>query len=625
MNKIRSCPLWVFIILLLGLLLAASAIWHKLSASRTPPPRAFIALLLPDKPASNKYALAWQDAANEGGVAMMQITASQLVDMEPEQRARIRGIILPDTIHRHVDAALAGVLEEYVQAGGALWINYDAASENAGGRFLDKPTLARMVGVDYLLYRELGKQMVRRDLMLMSPSAVAELGITPGRFQPYAGGKPSLLQASTYGYDQAAFSYLATRGSFQGRVLAEGPDGTLIASLRDYGRGKVLFVNLPVTFLKIRTDGLWLQSYLNFFNTRVLHLPQLASVPDGVGGLVMNWHVDDANAIPYLDLLKKLGFLEQGPYSVHFTTGPDTNQPGDRRGMDLAHNAQAQDWVRRLRALGYDIGAHGGWMHNYFAFNINEHNGKQWASYLANNKQDLENLTQQALTEYSAPNGHHPDWVTAWLRQHGVLAYYYVGDLSMGPTRTYIDPADMHDRPWAFPVSANGGIASFEEAVRNKLPSEQMTLWLQDMTRFAVQQRVARLVYFHPPGVYFYQQTVKQWLAQTRALRDQGVFHWYTMTQLSRFLSQRELTQWQVAPAEGRDASWVSVSAHNPGSLARQSWLLPKSSARPVLRSGKAEIEALPDAWRVSAQSGQDLRFDYLQTTSDTTETRHAQ
>ncbi|WP_143330398.1 hypothetical protein [Chromobacterium haemolyticum] len=103
------------------------------------------------------------------------------------------------------------------------------------------------------------------------------------------------------------------------------------------------------------------------------------------------------------------------------------------------------------------------------------------------------------------------------------------------------------------------------------------------------------------------------------------MFHWYTMTELSRFLSQRELTQWQAAPAEGRDASWISVSAHNPKTLARQSWLLPKTPTPPVLRSGQADIEALPDAWRITARSGQDLRFEYVQTASNTLESRHAQ
>lgn len=616
MSRFRSWPHWIWWSLLMGLVLVAVAGWHLRQQKVAPPPGAFIALLLPDQLDSHKYILAWQDAASEAGVSMAQITASELVAMDAAQRARIRGIVLPDSIHRSISAALAGVLEEYVRNGGALWINYDAATEDAGGRFLDKPSLARLVGVDYLLYQEMGKAMVHGDQMLMSAQAVQALGIAPGRFQATGSDPEAMLQAATYGYDKEEFSHLLTRGLFPGQVLATSKDGSLIAGLRRYGQGQVLFVNLPVTFLRVRTDGLWLQSYLRFFNGHMLKLPQLASVPDGIGGLVMNWHVDANNALPYMSMLEGLGFLKQGPYSVHFTSGPDNNSPGDRLGMDVAHNITAQGWIRRLHQLGYEVGAHGGWAHNYFAFNINEHDGSKWTSYLVNNKKDLENVTHQQLTEYSAPNGHHPQWVTNWLRRNGVLAYYFVGDSSMGPTRAYIDPDDMHGRPWAFPVSANGDVASFEEAVRNKFSESQMSAWLEAMTGFTVRQREVRLVYFHPPGVYFYQNTARQWLEQTQQLREQGVFRWYTMTQLARFLTQREQTVWQVLPVAGAKQPWITVNAHNPASLQHQSWLLPKTKARPVLLSGVASIEDLPDAWRITARSGKDLRFEYLQPTS---------
>jgi hypothetical protein len=127
MSRFRSWPHWIWWSLLMGLVLVAVAGWHLRQQKVAPPPGAFIALLLPDQLDSHKYILAWQDAASEAGVSMAQITASELVAMDAAQRARIRGIVLPDSIHRSISAALAGVLEEYVRNGGALWINYDAA------------------------------------------------------------------------------------------------------------------------------------------------------------------------------------------------------------------------------------------------------------------------------------------------------------------------------------------------------------------------------------------------------------------------------------------------------------------------------------------------------------------
>ena len=616
--KVQQWPKWVWFVLLLVLVLLASLAWHWQRSRNATAPDAGIVLLLPDAEASRKYVLTWQDAAAESGVPMTPMRAADFVALDAAQRAQIRGVVLPDSIHRHVTSALGGVLEEYVRQGGALWLNYDAATENADGRFLDRAELTRLVGVDYLLFRERGKGMIHNDMLLVPPSTITDLTIAPGRFQPYTASGNGWLQATTYGYDNAAFSYFETRGSFPGKLMAEGRDGSVLAGLRDYGKGKVLFVNLPVGYLAVRTDGLWLHSFMAFFNGQVLHLPRLSAVPDGIGGLVMNWHVDAANALPYIDMLEKVGFLKQGPYSIHFTTGPDTNRPGDHMGMDLANNPKAQALVSRLKGMGNEIGAHGGWAHNYFAFNINEHNGAEWTPYLEHNKQDLENVIHQPLTEYSAPNGNQPGWVTDWLRKHGVIAYYQVANLSMGPTRSFIDPSDMHGRPWSFPVSADGAVASFEEGVRNNYGQPRMQAWLQAMTRFVVDQGEARLVYFHPPGVYFYQDAAAQWLAQTAALRSSGKFRWYTMSGLARFLSQRELTTWKTRPLAGARDGRLRIQANNPQSLADQSWLLPKAgvSGKPQVTAGAARIEETATDWRITAQSGKDLQIDYLPTTS---------
>lgn len=617
--QVQQWPKWVWLVMVLCLALLVSLGWHWQRTRHLPLPDVGMVLLLPDDGASQKYVLAWQDAAMESGVAMTQMRASDFVGLEDVQRSHIRGVVLPDSIHRHVSPALGSVLEEYVRQGGAVWLNYDAATENAEGRFLERPELSHLVGVDYLLFHQLGKDMIRNDLLLAPPDTLKALAIAPGRFQPYTASGSGWLQATTYGYDNAAFSYFASRGQFPGQMLMAGRDGSVLAGLRSYGKGKVLFVNLPVGYLAVRTDGLWLHAFLGYFNSQVLHLPRLSAVPDGIGGLVMNWHVDAANALPYVDMLEQIGFLKQGPYSIHFTTGPDTNRPGDHLGMDLANNPRAQALVRRLKDMGNEIGAHGGWAHNYFAFNINEHNAAAWTPYLEHNKQDLEDVIHQALTEYSAPNGNQPAWVTDWLHKHGVIAYYQVANLSMGPTRSYIDPADMHGRPWSFPVSADGSVASFEEGVRNDYGQPRMQAWLQAMTQFVVDQGEARLVYFHPPGVYFYQDAAARWLAQTASLKSAGKFRWYTMTRLARFLSQRELTSWQIRPLDDKDGGRLRIRAHNPQSLATQSWLLPKSSVmgRPQIAAGSGRVDETPTAWRITAQSGKDLQIDYLPPTGN--------
>ncbi len=78
----------------------------------------------------------------------------------------------------------------------------------------------------------------------------------------------------------------------------------------------MLFVNLPVGYLEGDTDGLPLHAFLKYFAAQVLSLPYLLSVPDGVGGLVLNWHVDSNAAIKALQAMESWNILRQGPYSI---------------------------------------------------------------------------------------------------------------------------------------------------------------------------------------------------------------------------------------------------------------------------------------------------------------------
>ena len=84
--------------------------------------------------------------------------------------------------------------------------------------------------------------------------------------------------------------------------------------------------------------------------------------------------------------------------------------------------------------LGYEIGSHGGWIHDYFSAHVETDNPKDLEQFLALNKDSLERVTGKPVVEYSAPNGNQPPWVTHWLEAHGFVAYYFTGDTGMGPT-----------------------------------------------------------------------------------------------------------------------------------------------------------------------------------------------
>jgi hypothetical protein len=80
--------------------------WHWQRSRNMPAPAVGMVLLLPDNAPSQKYVLAWQDAAAESGVLMSQMRASDFVALDASQRAQIRGVVLPDSIHRYISPAL---------------------------------------------------------------------------------------------------------------------------------------------------------------------------------------------------------------------------------------------------------------------------------------------------------------------------------------------------------------------------------------------------------------------------------------------------------------------------------------------------------------------------------------
>src|SRR5437660_1454634 len=92
-----------------------------------------------------------------------------------------------------------------------------------------------------------------------------------------------------YLYGELEYPSFQTTGEYHGKTLLQSTDG-LVAGENKHGAGRVLLVNLPLGYLTTRTDGMLLHSFLHYFAEDMLQMPHLANVPDGVGGVVMNWH-----------------------------------------------------------------------------------------------------------------------------------------------------------------------------------------------------------------------------------------------------------------------------------------------------------------------------------------------
>ena len=580
-----------------------------------------ILLLLPDSVESNAPDVSqWIEAADEEGIHLRPIHDSEFLD--PLSTVHATGIVLPDQLHRSANDVLIGELYRYVRGGGNLMVVYDACTWDLKGRFPPGDSrLSALVGVDYALYDRFTTSTMESAQVSGTAAAMNELGIPPGsfvpidnsgrlvRWRPVSGrdGSEDRFAFATYLYGAVDYPMFRTMGNFDGEVLLKSKRG-LAAGSRKEGLGQVLFVNLPLGYLASRTDGLLLHSFLHYFAVNVLGLPYLSSVPDGVGGLVFNWHIDARSSLAPLETLIHEGVFDRGRFSVDFTAGPDVDAFGDHKGLDVLHNAQAQKFIHYLLSRGQVIGSHGGWIHNYFGYHVSDQNEKEFEKYLVLNKNALESVSGTRVREYSAPVGNHPTWVTRWLERNGFIAYYFAGDAGLGPTRVFRDNHSDSPDIWGFPILHMGPEASLEEMGFEDVPIKAVRQWLLAITEFTVKRHAARLVYTHPYGAEKFFPTLRAWLDNADDLEKQGRFRWYTMTDLAEFLTNRESVHWNM---QRNPAGHLILRADHPNSLAHDTWVFPQNSYRDLrVIEGHATVHSQDGMIFVEASGGRRLALE---------------
>jgi hypothetical protein len=615
---------------LAALVLTCSAAIFYRDQNRTEVSADTILLLLPDN-ASDKDAQVqlWLDAASEEGLHMQVVRDSALLD--PMFQLRSAGLIVPDQVHREANDALVGALHRYAEQGGKLMIVYDACTWDLQGRYARHSSrLSDLAGVDYALYDRFGTDSITSGPIWGTTAAMQSLSIPPGSYMPQTARKersplrkvalrsgPERVEDREelvgYLYGELEYPSFQTAGAFHGKAFLESATG-LVAGEKKHGAGDVLFVNLPLGYLVTRTDGLLLHSFLRYFALQMLHVPALSGVPDGVGGLVMNWHIDALSALKPMAMLRKAGIFDNGPFSFDITAGPDVDEFHDGKGLSLNNNPQARSWIEFLRERGDEIGSHGGWIHNYFGRNVSDSNEDSFQKYLLLNKTAVESASGQAVSEYSAPLGNQPEWVTQWLEKNNVIAYYFTGDAGMGPTRVYRDHGRDGNDIWAFPILHFGADACLEEMHSRSVSGAEVENWLLNVTDFASQLHLARLIYSHPIGAVGYINALQTWLQHADQLTAAHQFRWYTMTSLAEFLNARQEVSWHFTP----HGTGLQLTAKHPRTLQHQAWMVPERQfQQPKVTEGAADIRDQDGYWIVAAKDCKRLKVDFADRQSD--------
>ena len=662
-------------------------------------------LLVPQGQAlTSPLVTAWVDAASEIGVRMQVVTDPQFRAMG-DAALQYAGLVLPDQLHPIADEALLKSIRSYVRAGGQTMLVYDFAAfaldSNQRPIYpIPKSRLSDLAGVDYALYDKLREKTTAIGPIAIMRSTMRELQVPPGKSSPYVTNRDAATSAvpadmailglggmtpdsyrpestsplpvlgtvsnsvaavtktptlpadgldsySGYLLGNLIYSSFVTQGGFKGTTLASSAEAGLVAGLHKVGRGQVMFVNLPLTYLKVaRTDGLLMHGFLRFFAHNVLHMAQLSAVPDGVAGLTLNWHLDSFTAqLPTLKL-EKLGVFNDGPFSINMTAGPDAVSVGDAKGWNLDNNPIAQRMLQRFVTKGHAIGSHGGWNHDYYGLNANDSNQSTFQPYLERNASAIRRAVSDpfraylalrsptpeqlpptlpqvqklklpvdlplgpTLREYSPPVGNNPLWAMDWLEQQGVVAAYFAGHTGMGPTRHYRDGQLRNPGMWMFPVTPFGRYATFEEFQTAALSKQDAVDWYRSSVDFAIAQNTSRMIYMHPNGANVWPDVLLDLLAYAKTQGPQR-FRWYTMTRLADFMTARLGVTW----TEQRDKYGVSsFEVTNSSSLNEMVWMLPKAryADLPTSQDGSVTVSDQGADWAVRAGNTHRASFTAL-------------
>jgi hypothetical protein len=488
---------------------------------------------------------------------------------------------------------------------------------------LQSPLRAREVKID------LGQ--ARRAEPVSNTSRLLDSAVASSALQTVSAQSTADPQEAWSGYLLGPLMYpsYVTQGDFGQlpgqRVLASSPQFGLVAGINPVGKGQVLFVNLPLTYLKGRTDALMMHGFLHLFTREVLDLPHLSSMPNGVAGITLDWHLDAMEAQAPTQKLVKLKVFNDPKvlFSMEMTAGPDAIKPGDKLGWNLPRNKTAQQLLRSFAATGHAIGSHGGWIHDYYGIRVSETNRLQstggacvnslvrldnYEQCLVLNRQAVDGVVGRPSMSYSAPEGNNPLWAMDWLEQRGVVAAYFGGHTGLGATRQYRDGQLLNPALWVFPVTPQGLYATFEEFQAYMVPQADVIAWYHALVDFCVAQNTSRMVYAHPAGAAAWSNVLLDFLGYAKAQSPR--LSWYTTLRLARFMGQRQQVSWTQS-VDANSGKTVFTASH-PTGLAEMTWRLPRSrfAQAPQVLAGQAVVDTA-DAryWQVRATGGTQLSF----------------
>lgn len=480
---------------------------------------------------------AYKSVLDEEGVAYKVVNDTVLLSLDLDSVLRNTPVIIfPDSIAQTLPEDLRSFIITYLNKGGNVVIVYDAGTKDTRGARLRETIFADIISINYITSDSLKEEAYNMGRFSVHKQNLDLFQIPAGKI--YEG---SLMGGSPYGKLKYPVAKTELRRGIKkeeiyAELITEAGKKYPAVVMKKYGRGRVLYVNLPLGRLKASSDDFPLRSMLRAFLFNVVKIPHLMNTNYGRGGLSINWHIDSSlDRKNISEVIKEDYFRKEIEYSFHISAGDFRDAPGDGLGFDAC--GTGRDHVILLSDYG-TIGSHGGWASNWFSENITKgaFHKKEIYEYIKKNNDCLELISGQKVLEYSAPNGTHPQPATTRiLEKLGVTAYFYTGDAGSPPNRTFADGKMVSGNVIAFPAMTFGRFASIPEMKKAGMPEKDIKNQLIKTVNYLTDSRTVSLVYFHPDDIRHYPDAFRSFLDHAVQQQGQGKLEIRSMTYFSEF------------------------------------------------------------------------------------------
>jgi hypothetical protein len=524
---------------------------------------------------------AYQSVFEEEGIPWKAVEISSLTTTSAKKLAKTKPVVIfPDGLLQSMPDTTLTWVKEYLDNGGSVAIIYDPGVKTPKGYFRDQAVLADIVGLNYITYKQNKEKAYSKGFIKFNSKEKSTFfQMPPGKVD-----EDGFLSGYIYGHLQYSFARTElTQAIPEENIFARivTPDGDEYPAfvIKRYGKGNVLYVNLPLGYLKGYSDDLPLRETLRTFLFQVVGIPHLMNTENGLGSLVINWHIDSNIEYPKIpDAIKNNILNKSLRCSIHITAGDFRDQAGDGFGFDAC--GRGKESTKMLLSYGA-IGSHGGWAHNWFADNLNKNalSPEKIEYYIRKNKTCLEGIAGYPLLEYSAPEGVHPQPETTLILQNlGFNSYYYTGDNGSAPNRTFIYGRMVSPEVIAFPVISLNQNASLYEMKENGIEEDKVQKWLFDCIDYMINNHTTRLFYSHLHDVDNYPNTVQSFLKYAAQKQAEGKLKVAPMSEIAGFFKSFLMTEYSFRVEDGD----LHISLKNSAGLKGITIAVPKNKYQAV-------------------------------------------